>query len=48
LRGIHFGKLVAVVKFLEDPGEFVALIQAEDRQGIDEVITDAAVEKKVL
>ncbi|KAF2829506.1 chorismate mutase [Ophiobolus disseminans] len=47
-RRIHFGKLVAEVKFQEEPERFAALIKAENRQGIDEAITNAAVEKKVL
>ncbi|KAF2032501.1 chorismate mutase [Setomelanomma holmii] len=47
-RRIHFGKFVAEVKFQEEPERFAALIKAEDRQGIDEAITNAAVEKKVL
>jgi chorismate mutase len=47
-RRIHFGKFVAESKFQSDPETFVRLIKAEDRQGIDEAITDAKVEKKVL
>jgi chorismate mutase len=47
-RRIHFGKFVAESKFLQSPAKFVALIKAEDRTGIDEAITDAKVEKKVL
>jgi chorismate mutase len=47
-RRIHFGKLVAEVKFQEEPERFAALIKAGDRQGIDDAITNAAVEKKVL
>jgi chorismate mutase len=47
-RRIHFGKLVAEVKFQEEPERFAALIKAEDRKGIDDAITNAAVEKKVL
>lgn len=47
-RRIHFGKFVAESKFLKEPERFVKLIKAEDRQGIDEAITDAKVEKKVL
>ncbi|KAF2844664.1 chorismate mutase [Plenodomus tracheiphilus IPT5] len=47
-RRIHFGKFVAEAKFRKEPDRFAALIKAEDRQGIDEAITNAAVEKKVL
>ena len=45
---IHFGKFVAESKFQQDSPKYVALIKAEDRKGIDEAITDAKVEKKVL
>lgn len=47
-RRVHFGKFVAESKFLEDPEKFVGLIEAGDRKGIDEAITNSAVEKKVL
>jgi chorismate mutase len=47
-RRIHYGKFVAESKFQSDPTTFVRLIKAEDRKGIDEAITDAKVEKKVL
>ncbi|KAJ4410834.1 chorismate mutase aro7 [Didymella pomorum] len=47
-RRIHFGKFVAEAKFQKEPARFAALIKAEDRKGIDEAITNAAVEKKVL
>lgn len=47
-RRIHFGKFVAESKFQGDPEKYVKLIKANDRQGIDAAITDAAVEKKVL
>ncbi|KAK5117269.1 hypothetical protein LTR62_005886 [Meristemomyces frigidus] len=47
-RRIHFGKFVAESKFITDEERFVRLIKAEDRQGIDDAITDAKVEKKVL
>ncbi|KAK5130651.1 hypothetical protein LTR08_001861 [Meristemomyces frigidus] len=47
-RRIHYGKFVAESKFAQHPETFVPLIKAADRQGIDEAITDAAVEKKVL
>ncbi|RMZ72437.1 chorismate mutase [Pyrenophora seminiperda CCB06] len=47
-RRIHFGKFVAEAKFQQETERFVKLIKAEDRKGIDEAITNAAVEKKVL
>ncbi|KAF2703580.1 chorismate mutase [Pleomassaria siparia CBS 279.74] len=47
-RRIHFGKFVAEAKFIQETERFVKLIKAEDRQGIDEAITNAAVEQKVL
>ena len=47
-RRIHFGKFVAEAKFQQEPDLFVKLIKAEDRKGIDEAITNAAVENKVL
>lgn len=47
-RRIHFGKFVAESKFRSDPPKYAALIKAADRKGIDEAITDAKVEKKVL
>lgn len=47
-RRVHFGKFVAESKFVSSPATFVPLIKAGDRQGIDEAITDAKVEKKVL
>ncbi|KAF2268832.1 chorismate mutase [Lojkania enalia] len=47
-RRIHFGKFVAEAKFRQETERFVKLIKAEDRKGIDEAITDAKVEKKVL
>jgi chorismate mutase len=47
-RRVHFGKFVAESKFQKETERFVKLIKAEDRKGIDEAITDAKVEKKVL
>jgi len=47
-RRIHFGKFVAESKFQTETERFVKLIKEEDRQGIDDAITNAAVEKKVL
>ncbi|KAJ9644609.1 chorismate mutase aro7 [Coniosporium tulheliwenetii] len=47
-RRIHFGKYVAEAKFRKETDRFVRLIKSNDREGIDEAITDARVEKKVL
>ena len=47
-RRVHFGKFVAEAKFQKEPERFARLIKAEDRLGIDEAITNAAVEQKVL
>jgi chorismate mutase len=47
-RRIHFGKFVAESKFQSEPERFVALIKAHDTKGIDDAITNAAVEKQVL
>jgi chorismate mutase len=47
-RRIHFGKFVAESKFRTEREKFTKLIKAEDRQGIDEAITNRAVELKVL
>lgn len=47
-RRIHFGKFVAESKFRKERQKFTALIQAGDRKGIDEAITNAAVEQQVL
>ncbi|KAI0870697.1 chorismate mutase [Hypoxylon argillaceum] len=47
-RRIHFGKFVAESKFQSDPEKYKRLIQAGDRDGIGESITNAAVEKQVL
>lgn len=47
-RRIHFGKFVAEAKFVKEPERFVRLIKARDTKGIDEAITDAKVEQKVL
>lgn len=39
---------MAEAKFQKEPERFARLIKAEDRLGIDEAITNAAVEQKVL
>ncbi|TKA33720.1 hypothetical protein B0A50_00556 [Salinomyces thailandicus] len=47
-RRVHFGKFVAESKFRKETERFVGLIRSGDRKGIDEAITDKAVEAKVL
>ena len=47
-RRIHFGKFVAESKFQQETEKMVKLIKAGDGKGIDEAITNAKVEKKVL
>jgi chorismate mutase len=47
-RRIHYGKFVAESKFRKETERFVQLIKDEDREGIDDAITDMKVEKKVL
>ena len=47
-RRIHFGKFVAESKFQQETERMVKLIKEGNRQGIDEAITNAPVEKKVL
>lgn len=47
-RRVHFGKFVAESKFRTETDKFVKMIKAGDREGIDEAITNKAVEAKVL
>ena len=47
-RRVHFGKFVAESKFRQETSRYVALVQANDRKGIDEAITNQKVERKVL
>ncbi|KAH6895329.1 chorismate mutase [Thelonectria olida] len=47
-RRIHFGKFVAESKYRSNEEKYIALIKAEDREGIAESITNREVEKKVL
>ncbi|KAK3899721.1 hypothetical protein C8A05DRAFT_17884 [Staphylotrichum tortipilum] len=47
-RRIHFGKFVAESKFQSDADKFTRLIRANDRAAIGDLITNKAVEKKVL
>jgi chorismate mutase len=47
-RRIHFGKFVAEAKFQNEKEKYVKLILAKDVVGIDEAITNSAVEAKIL
>ncbi|KAG6007730.1 hypothetical protein E4U21_005569 [Claviceps maximensis] len=47
-RRIHFGKFVAESKYRSDPEKYRRMIEANDRAGIAESITNSAVEKSVL
>jgi chorismate mutase len=47
-RRIHFGKFVAESKFRMEEEKFTELIMREDRVGINNAITNAAVEQKVV
>ncbi|KAG5985060.1 hypothetical protein E4U55_001801 [Claviceps digitariae] len=47
-RRIHYGKFVAESKYRSDPEKYKRLIEANDREGIAESITNKAVEKSVL
>ena len=47
-RRIHFGKFVAESKFQQETEKMVKLIKDGDRKGIEEAITNAKVEKKIL
>ncbi|KAK9461574.1 chorismate mutase [Lipomyces oligophaga] len=47
-RRIHFGRFVAEAKFQSEQDRMIALIKARDAKGLDESITNAAVEKQVL
>lgn len=47
-RRIHFGKFVAESKFRKETEKFVKMIKAGDREGIEDAITDSAVERAVL
>lgn len=47
-KRIHFGKFIAESKFRSNPEEYIRLALAEDREKIDELLTNKEVEKKVL
>ncbi|ODV68903.1 putative chorismate mutase [Hyphopichia burtonii NRRL Y-1933] len=48
LRRIHFGKFVAEAKYQADPILYKQLIENRDIKGIEESITNSAVESKIL
>ena len=47
-RRIHFGKFVAEVKFQSETDKIAELIKKRDAKGLDEAITNEAVERQVL
>jgi len=47
-RRIHFGKFVAEAKFQSEKERFTKLIQDKDIEGIEDAITNSAVEAKIL
>uniref|UniRef100_A0A7S0RHI4 chorismate mutase n=1 Tax=Chlamydomonas leiostraca TaxID=1034604 RepID=A0A7S0RHI4_9CHLO len=47
-KRIHYGKFVAEAKFRAKPEQYSALIHARDAAGIMDLLTDKAVEKKVV
>ncbi|KAF3993732.1 hypothetical protein FT663_01145 [Candidozyma haemuli var. vulneris] len=47
-RRIHFGKFVAESKFRENRELYTKLIEARDVKGIEDSITNSAVEQKIL
>ncbi|KAH3668265.1 hypothetical protein OGAPHI_002019 [Ogataea philodendri] len=47
-RRIHFGKFVAEAKFVNEGEKIVELIKNKDVKGIEELITNSAVEEKIL
>ncbi|GME87789.1 unnamed protein product [Ambrosiozyma monospora] len=47
-RRIHFGKFVAEAKFRNEKERFTKLIKEKDIPGIEDAITNAAVEQKIL
>ncbi|KAI8377925.1 chorismate mutase [Radiomyces spectabilis] len=47
-RRIHYGKFIAESKFRSNPEDYTRLALANDRDGIYELLTNRAVEKKLL
>ena len=47
-KRVHYGKFVAESKYLGDPEEYQALVDANDAEGVMKLLTNEAVELKVL
>jgi len=47
-KRVHYGKFVAESKYLADPGAYQALVDADDADGVMELLTNETVELKVL
>lgn len=47
-RRVHYGKFVAESKYRSDPEAYQRLVDANDADGVMELLTNAAVEKQVL
>jgi len=47
-RRVHYGKFVAESKYLADPGGYQRLVDAGDADGVMKLLTNEAVEAKVL
>jgi chorismate mutase len=47
-RRVHYGKFVAESKYRSDPDEYKRLVDAGDANGVMALLTDSAVEEKVL
>lgn len=47
-RRIHLGKFVAESKFRDDPKTYTNLVEADDAQGVLDLLTNSAVEERLL
>jgi chorismate mutase len=47
-RRVHYGKFVAESKYQAEPEKYQKLVEVGDAEGVMELLTNAAVEKKVL
>lgn len=47
-RRVHYGKFVAESKYRSDPEEYQRLVDANDADGVMRLLTNSAVEEKVL
>lgn len=47
-RRVHYGKFVAESKYRSDPVEYQRLVDADDADGVMKLLTNSAVEEKVL